>query len=510
MTVTAAPPELAALRGRLAEIADLRGVAALVRWDQHTMMPPRGAVARADRVATLDRTVHDRLVEPALARLLDELEPWIAGEDPDGDDTRLVALARRDHEKAVRVPRDLSAEMSHAAALGQHAWLEARAADDFSRFRDALERHLELRHRYAACFPEAEHPYDVLLDDFEPGMRTAEVVPILAELRAGLTPIVAATAQNDRPRNDGVLDGPFPIADQRVAALDVLAAVGFEPDAWRLDPAPHPFAMGIGTGDTRITTRYDEHDFGMALYSVLHEFGHGLYEASTAPALARTTLDAPASLAIHESQSRLWENLVGRSRPFCAWLLPRLRETLGTGGGLGELGVDRLFEAVNAVSRSLIRVEADETTYNLHIILRFELELALIEGRLAVDDLPAVWNERMATDLGVDVPDDNAGVLQDIHWGIGAIGYFATYTLGNLIAAQLWERLRADLPELDDQLERGEFAPLSEWLGEHIHRHGRKFLSRELLRRITGDELSPQPFLGYLRGRLADAGHLTV
>ena len=505
----AAPQELAALRARLAEIADLQSVAQLLSWDQHTMMPPAGGEVRADRSAALDRVLHERLIAPELGRLLDALEPWTAGEDPDSDDVRLVRWARRDHEKAVRVPADLSAELTRAASLGQRAWLEARQNSDFSRFRDALEHHLELRHRYIACFEGFDHPYDVLLDDFEPGMRTAEVVPVLAELREGLAPLVAATALDDRPRNDGVLAGPFPVEAQRAAVRDVLDHVGFDPRGWRLDTAPHPFASGIGRGDVRITTRYDEHELGMALFSALHEFGHGLYDQGTASgALSRTTLDAAASLAIHESQSRMWENFIGRSRPFCAWVLPRLQRTLGDAGGLGSLSPERLFEAVNAVSRSLIRVESDETTYNLHIVLRFELEVALVEGRLAVDDLPATWNERMATDLGVEVTDDADGVLQDIHWGMGAIGYFATYTLGNLVAAQLWERIRTDLPDLDAQIEAGEFAPLRTWLHEHVHRHGRKFEGRELLERITGSGLSAQPFLGYLRAKLADAGKL--
>jgi carboxypeptidase Taq len=504
----AEPAELAALRARFAELSDLQGVASLLNWDQQTMMPPRGMAVRAERSASLDRVIHARITDPELGRLLDALAPWEAGEDPDSDAASLVRLARRDHEKAVRVPAELSAAMVRASSLGTEAWLTARQSSDFSPFREALERHLELRHRYIACFEGFEHPYDVLLDDFEPGMRTAEVVPVLAELRTGLAPLVAAAAREGRPHNDGVLDGAYAVEDQRAAVLDVLGGVGFDPAGWRLDPAPHPFASGMGAGDIRITTRYDERELGMALFSALHEFGHGLYDSGAASgALARTTLDAPASLAIHESQSRLWENLVGRGRPFCAWVLPRLQRTLG---GLDGLTADRLFEGVNAVSRSLIRVEADETTYNLHIVLRFELELALIEGRLAVADLPAAWNERMASDLGVEVPDDASGVLQDIHWGAGALGYFSTYTLGNLVAAQLWERIRTDLPDLDERIETGDFAPLRAWLHEHIHRHGRKFEGRDLLRRVTGQPLSAQPFLAYLRAKLLDAGALTA
>lgn len=498
----AAPPELRALHERMAQLTDLGNIQSLLFWDQNTMMPPHGAAARADHSSTLELITHERLTDPEVARLLDALEPWAAGEDPDSDDVRLLAAVRRDHEKAVRVPNALAAEMSHADALGQQAWQEARAAADFSRFRDALARHIDLRHRYVACFEASEHPYDVLLDDFEPGLTTAELRPLFATLRDGLAPLVAAAGDRSRPRNEGVFAGPFEVEAQRRAVVDVLEAVGFDEDAWRLDPAPHPFAQSLATADVRITTRYDLHDFGVAHYSALHEFGHGLYEAGIAAELARTPLGQPVSLGLHESQSRLWENIVGRSRPFCAWVLPRLREHLGE--GLGDVDADRLYRAVNSVQPSLIRVDADETTYNLHIVLRFELELALVEGALRVDDVPAAWNEGMSRLLGVEVPDDAQGVLQDVHWGAGLFGYFPTYTLGNLIAAQLWSRLVADLPDVEERIAAGDFAPLREWLGEQIHRHGRKFPPRELLRRVTGEDLRTEPFLDYLRAKLAD------
>jgi carboxypeptidase Taq len=498
-----APPELGALREQMAQISDLGRIYALLFWDQNTMMPPRGAAARADQSATLELITHERLTDPDVGRLLDVLEPWAAGEDPDSDDVRLLAVVRRDHEKAVRVPSALAAEMSHASALGQQAWFQARAASDFSRFRDALARHVELRHRYVACFEPAGHPYDVLLDDFEPGLTTAELQPLFATLRDGLVPLVAAASgAAGRPRNEGVFAGPFEVESQRRAVVEVLDGVGFDEDAWRLDPAPHPFAQSLAPSDVRITTRYDLHDFGVALYSALHEFGHGLYEAGIAPALARTPLGSPVSLGVHESQSRLWENLVGRSRPFCAWVLPHLREHLGE--GLGSIDADGLYRAVNNVGPSLIRVDADETTYNLHIVLRFELELALIEGVLAVDDLPAAWNDGMARLLDVEVTDDAQGVLQDVHWGAGLFGYFPTYTLGNLMAAQLWSRVAVELPDIEELIAAGDFAPLREWLRENSHRHGRKFPPRELLHRVTGEELSPEPFLAYLRAKLAD------
>jgi carboxypeptidase Taq len=506
--VSAGPAELAALQERMVELTDLGRIHAMLFWDQNTMMPPNGAAARADHAATLEVISHDKLIDPEIGRLLDALEPWARDEDPDSDAVRLLAAVRRDHEKAVRVPTELAAEISHADAIGQQAWQEARAASDFSLFRDALERQIELRHRYVGCFDAAEHPYDILLDDFEPELTTAELKPLFATLRDNLVDLVADTAGEDGvARNDGVFSGPFEVDDQRRAVMAVLEAVGFDADGWRLDPAPHPFAQSLGPTDIRITTRYNLHDFGVAHFSALHEFGHGLYEAGIAPELARSPLGQPVSLGIHESQSRLWENVVGRSRPFCGWVLQMLREHLGPGIPT-RVDADALYRAVNSVQRSLIRVDADETTYNLHIILRFELELAMIEGALAVDDLPAAWDEGMHRLLGVEVPDAAQGVLQDVHWGAGLFGYFPTYTLGNLIAAQLWTRLRQDLPAIEQQLATGELAPLRDWLREHIHRHGRKYPPRELLLRVTGDTLRPEPFLDYLRAKLADAGSL--
>jgi carboxypeptidase Taq len=503
--VTTPPPELAALRTRMAELSDLHGIGGLLAWDQQTMMPPGGAAACWEYGATLARVIHARETDPELGRLLDVLEAWTATEDPDGDDARLVVWARRDFEKATRVPADLAAEMTRAKAHGQLAWQEARAANDFGRFKDALAHQVELRHRYIECFDGHGHPYDVLLDDFEPGLTTAELRPLFAEIRDQLVPLVAAAGDAGQPRNDGVFHGDHPVDAQRIAILDVLEGMGYDPDSWRLDSALHPFASGIALTDVRLTTKYDEHDFGVALYSVLHEFGHGLYEAQVDPDLSRTTLDDPVSLGVHESQSRLWENVVGRSRPFCAWMAARLADRLPAGTDAA-----RLYRAVNTVQPSLIRIEADETTYNLHIVLRFELELALVEGSLEVADLPAAWDEGMERLLGIEVSGAADGVLQDVHWSAGLMGYSPTYTLGNLIAAQLWERTTEDLPDLDAQLERGEFAPLHEWLREHVHRHGRKFPPRELLRRVTGDDLRTEPFLRYLRGKLADAGVLAT
>ena len=504
MSVPAAPPALDALRARAGELADLGAVGSLLFWDRSTQMPHGGAAARAEQAATLQRIHHERLTDPRIGGWLDEAEAWAAGEDPDSVAAREVAQMRRDHEKAVRVPVDLAADLARASGLGEAAWMDARAADDFGLVRDALARHLELRHRYVACFPDAEHPYDALLDDYEPGATTAMVRPLFEDLREGLVPLVAECGDPEQPRNAGLLDGEFPVAVQEAALLDMAAAFGFDHRRWRLDQAAHPFAQALDISDVRITTKYDTSDLGVALYSLLHEFGHGLYDANVDPALRRTAIGKADSLGLHESQSRLWENALGRSEPFCRWVLPVLRRHLD----LGDVTPERLFWGVNTVQPSHIRIYADETTYNLHIVLRFELELALIEGRLGVDELPDAWGEGMRRLLGIEVRSDGEGVLQDIHWSAGLIGYFPTYTLGNLASAQLWETLRGDLPDLDAQVERGEFGALVEWLRERVHRHGRRFTPPEVLRRATGAELATEPLLRYLREKLLAAGVL--
>jgi carboxypeptidase Taq len=452
--------------------------------------------------ATLARIAHAHLTDPEVGRLLDSLDGWVRSSDPDSDEVRLVRQARREHSKAVRVPPDLAAELSHAAALGQQAWMQARAQSDFRLFRDALARQLDLRYRYVACFDGYAHPYDVLLDDFEPELTTEELRPLFAELREALVPLVAEYSEPDRPPYDGLFAGPWEPDVQNAAIVEVLEALGFDRDGWRLDAAPHPFAQGLDPSDIRITTRYDRNDFGTAFYAAMHEFGHGLYEAQIPRRWVRTPIGQAVSLGVHESQSRLWENLVGRGLPFCTWVAPRLSRALP---GLGDVEPQRLFRAVNTVRPSLIRVEADETTYNLHIILRFELELAMLAGELAVDDLPAAWNEGFHRLLGIEVPDDARGVLQDIHWGSGLIGYFPTYTLGNLMGAQLWERANADLPGLDEAIEAGSFALLREWLRGAVHDKGAALPPRELLRSATGQELSIEPFVRYLSGKLAAA-----
>jgi carboxypeptidase Taq len=501
--------ELSELHRRAREIADLNGIGGLLLWDQNTMMPPGGAGARADQFEALERIQHAQLTDPGLARVLDALEPWAAGEDPDSDDVRLIAVLKRDHEKAVRVPTELAAELSSAAAHAQQAWLAAREKSDYGRFAPSLERILDLQQRYIACFDgtgEYAHPYDILLDDYEPGLTTAEIREIFGVLQDELVPLVSAAAAAGE---DGrVFPGHFPAEAQKPFAEELLHTVGADAEHWRLDPSVHPFARSMAHTDVRLTTRWEPDDLAMAFYSCLHEFGHGLYEAQMAPTHYRTTLAEAAGLGTHESQSRLWENIVGRGKPFCEWVLPVMRRHLG--GPFDAWDADQLYRSVNQVRLSLIRIEADETTYNLHIALRFELELALVEGRLSVAELPDAWDEATHRLLGLETPTIQQGVLQDIHWGTGMIGYFPTYTIGNLMSAQLWRGLRADQPDIDELIAAGDFGPLREWLRDNIHRHGRKFDSRELLRRATGEELSVEPFLEYLEGKLLDAGLLTA
>jgi carboxypeptidase Taq len=500
------PGQLTELRERLAEFTDLRRAAQLLEWDQQTMMPPRGAPARAEALATLERISHDMFVSAETGNLLESAAAGLNGADPDSDDVRLVAVVRRHWEKDRRVPTELAADMVRAASIGQEVWATARANSDFASFAPYLERTIELKRRYVECFEGFEGfecPYDVLLDDFEPQMTTREVSSLFAELKSELAPVIAKIVEQGGAVDASPVHGHFPLAGQRELVAGVVRLMGFDRAGWRLDDTVHPFASGISHGDVRITNRWDETYLSAGLYGAMHECGHGLYEAGVDPALERTPLGQGESLGLHESQSRLWENMVGRSRAFSGVLAPRVAELFG--GSLAQLDADSLYRAVNRVEPTFIRVEADEATYGLHIVLRFELEQELIEGRVAVRELPEVWNARFKEYLGLDVQDDADGVLQDIHWSAGLVGYFPTYALGNLIAGQLWERAHADIGGLDDLLASGQLAPLREWLREHIHRHGAKYPTRELLERVVGGPIAVGPFVAYLKAKLGDA-----
>src|SRR5687767_13105195 len=409
---------LAVLKERVGEIQDLDRTSSLLGWDQQVKMPPGGGGVRAEQLATVGRIAHEALTSDDMSRLLDELAPVEETLEYDSNEASLIRLVRRDWEKARRVPSELRAEMTRAASLAMPVWVKARQESDFSQFLPALRSNFELRRQYVECFDDYDEPYDVLLDDFEPGMKTAEVRAVFARLKEEQVPLVAAArAEGERPAR-GV---SFSIERQKEFELKVIERFGFDPSEWRLDTAVHPFAASIATTDIRLTTRYFDDNLD-GLFGSMHETGHGLYEHGVARELERTPLAHGASLGFHESQSRLWENMVGRSLPFWRHFFPQLQASFP--GALGGASLDDWYRSVNWVEPSLIRVEADEATYNLHIILRFELEQELLAGSLDLAELPSIWNERMQEYLGVEPPDDAQGVLQDMHWAVGAIGYF--------------------------------------------------------------------------------------
>jgi carboxypeptidase Taq len=487
------------LKERLGEVTDLGKVARLMSWDQQTMMPPAGTGHRADQAATVQRLAHELFTDPEVGRLLDELQPLETSLDPDSDDAALIRLTRRDYEKAVRVPASLRAKMAHAAAGARFVWGKAKAEADFPSFLPSLERIVELKLEYVDCVADrAAERYDVLLDDYEPETTTAEVRTLFEELKPPLVELIAEL--RERNVDDSFLHGYFALDRQRDLAHEVIELFGHRPDSWRLDPTEHPFASGPGRDDVRITTNYHS-DSLESLFSTMHEYGHGLYSHQLPQHLERLPTGQSCSLGIHESQSRLWENLVGRSLPFWRLFYPRLQETYPE--RLADVDLERFHAGINAVRPGLIRIQADEVTYGMHVMLRFELEQDIVEGRVDLRDLPQRWNEKMWEYLGVEVPDDGQGVLQDVHWSGGSIGYFSTYLLGTVASVQIWQAVRRDLPELDEQVGRAEFAPLREWLGEHVHVLGCKYSPQETLRRATGSTLDPQPYLDYLRGKYA-------
>ena len=471
------------LRGRVAELADLASVEMLVDWDQLVMMPADGGPARAQQLGSLARMMHELATADDIGRWLTELD----GSELADIDRDIVRLARRDWERARRVPEDLAVEAARAAADGQESWQQARAADDFAAFAPALERNVELARRRAECLAQdGQSHYEALLSDFDHGLGAEEVRRVFGALGDALAPLVARAGEvTPRPRLQ------VPVAAQHAAVTSVLARLGVEPSSWRVDVSAHPFTAWVGAGDTRITTRYSDGDVE-SLLSSLHEYGHALYERQVDRALLRTNLAGGASMSIHESQSKLWENHVARSPAFANVLAGEL----GTAGF--QISAADLHTALVGVEPTPIRVSADPLTYPLHIILRFELELAMIEGDLAVADLPGAWREGMRRLLGVEVPSDALGCMQDVHWSAGSFGYFPTYALGCLIAAQMWEAMEGELGSREQDLSRGEVEPIQRWLGENVHRFGRRLDTGELVQRSTGRPLEVDPFMRYV------------
>ena len=506
MTRTAPPSSLSApyaeLLARLREAAALGSIRATLSWDQETMMPPAAASFRAEEMALLATLEHQRVTDPRIAELLGacEADPALASDEDARANLREI---RRDHERATKLPTDLVAELTRTASQAIEVWRDARAAGDFASFRPWLEKIVALNVRKAECYgaPPGGEIYDALLEDYEPGVSAKRVEAVFDPLRAALAPLLARVLEAGRRPDDAPQRVRIPIPLQKELNRLVAERIGFDFSAGRLDVSTHPFTEGLAPGDTRITTRYSDDRFADALGSTLHEAGHALYEQGLPKdALHGQPLGEAAGLGLHESQSRLWENHVGRSRAFWAWALPEAKRIAG--GPLDPFDVDDVWETVNLVRPSLIRVESDETTYNLHVMLRFDLERALVRGDLKPADVPGAWNERVRKDLGLEVPDDRSGCLQDIHWSAGAIGYFPTYTLGTLYAAQMWEAIVAAIPDLEVRVSRGDFAPLLAWLRTNVHSHGRRYRAAELCERLTGAALSHEPMLRHLEAKL--------
>ena len=496
----------ARLLSELREIALLRSVSSLLSWDEQTHLPPRGASHRAAQAGLLATLAHARLTSPKLGDLLAAAESDLSTSDRTGDSDAAVNLreTRRSYERERKLPPELVEELSRTEVLAQQAWADARAKSDFPAFEPWLKKTLDLKRRQADCigFAATGDPYDALLDEYEPGETAAGIARVFQSLRGPLVDLIGRVAESPRKAPAHLLARHFPAAAQEKLAREAAAAVGFDFSAGRLDVSVHPFCSDLGPGDVRITTRYREDDFGDAFFGVLHEAGHALYEQGLPPAHFGTPLCEAVSLGIHESQSRMWENFVGRGRPFWRWCLPKARHVFPQ--ALEGVSEDDWHFAVNDVRPSFIRTESDEATYNLHVLLRFELERAMVRGELSVRDVPAAWDEKMRHYLGVTPPNDALGCLQDIHWSGGSFGYFPTYTLGNLYAAQFFEKARADLGDLDASIAAGDFAPLLGWLREKIHRHGKRFTARRLVREVTGDDLRAEPLLNHLRSKAAE------
>ncbi len=483
------------------ETALLESVTELLGWDERTMLPPAGGDYRAEQISYLSGLVHQRHTDARMGEWLAELADSPLASDQNSDTGATIRHIRRDYEKRVKLPQSLVEELARLSVLGQQAWVKARKNDDFKSFQPLLEKIVKLKREQADAIGYEDCAYDALLDDYEPEERTANVTKVLTALREDLVPLVAEIADSNRAAPVDILTRRYPVAVQESFGKSAAAKIGFDFERGRLDVTHHPFCCGVGPNDCRITTRYNERHFPGAFFGILHEAGHGIYDQGLRNDWFGLPPGSAVSLGIHESQSRMWENFVGRSNAFWQYFYGRAQEAFPE--ALGDVPLDDFYFAVNDVRPSLIRVEADEATYNLHIIVRFELEQALLNGDLQPADLPDAWNEKYEQYLGIQPPNNADGVLQDVHWSSTAIGYFPTYSLGNLYAAQFFEQADKDLGGLSDQFARGEFQPLREWLTTNIYHRGRCYSPAELAQTITGRPLSHKPLIKYLRSKLA-------
>jgi carboxypeptidase Taq len=493
--------QLQELKTRMAEIFDLQAASALLGWDQQTYMPPGGAVNRGHQLATLQQIAHVKLVSEEIGRLLDDLQPYVSQLDPDSFDARYVRVTKRHYEKEIKVPVEWVMQFSQVTTEAYSAWGKARADNDFPSFQPYLEKILDLAHRYSGFFTPYDHVYDPLVDVFEPGLKTVDIKAIFNTVRPQQVELIRKISSCPQV-DDTFMHLAYDEQKQWDFGVALITKMGYDWTHGRQDKTLHPFSTSFGLGDVRITTRVYPDHMSTALFGTLHETGHAMYELGADPSLDRTPLLGGASSGLHESQSRMWENFVGRSLPFWQNFYATLQMYFPS--QLSNVPLEAFYKGINKVQPSLIRVEADEATYNLHIMLRMELEIAMMEGKLAIKDLPEAWNSRFQEYLGIAPPDNASGVLQDVHWSGGMIGYFPSYALGNLIAAQLWELINKDIPDLPEQIRRGEFGPWLAWLREKIHKHGSMFEPQELIQRVTGSKIDPAPYMLYLTKKYSD------
>lgn len=483
------------------EVTDLNHAQAVLGWDQQVYMPRGGAADRGDVLETLAALSHKKFTSDEMGKLLDELKPYAETLDADSDDACLIKRVAHDYEKSTRIPDRWVADFARETTLAQTTWEQAKTEDKFEIFRPNLEKVVELRQEYAGYFKPYDHIYDPLLDDFEPGLKTAEVQRIFNLLRPQQVELLKAIAAKPEI-DDSFLHVFYAEQGQWDFGVDVATHMGYNWHCGRQDRSMHPFTTSFGIDDVRITTHFYPERMASAIFSTIHESGHALYEQGISKTLHRTPLADGASMAVHESQSRMWENLVGRSRAFWKYFFPRLVKIFPQ--QLANVSMEQFYRAINKVQPSFIRTDADEATYNLHVMLRMELEIGLMEGRIEVKDLPELWNAKMKEYLGVVPPTNREGVLQDVHWSGGSFGYFPTYALGNLVSAQIWEKVNQDLPNLEDQFSQGKFDELLGWLRTKIHRFGKKYESQDLIKKVTGSGITPEPYIRYLKGKYSD------
>ncbi|RIK22754.1 MAG: carboxypeptidase [Anaerolineae bacterium] len=487
------------LKDRLREVEDLQLVSALLNWDQSTYMPPGGAAARGRQMSLVARLGHEKLIDPAVGRLLDDLQPYAEGLDPDSDDAALIRVTRRQYDKSVRVPPRLLAQFNEHGAASYQAWTVARPANDFKAVQPMLEKTLDFSRQLADCFPGYEHIADPLIDYSDEGMKAESVRTLFANLREQLVPLLKEVLSQPVV-DDSSVHQFFPEDKQRTFGERVIRDLGYDFNRGRQDKTHHPFMTKFSLGDVRITTRFQEDYLANGLFSTIHESGHAMYEQGIDMKYEASPLAHGTSAGVHESQSRLWENVVGRSRAFWGHYYPGLQELFPE--QLGDVSLETFYRAINKVQPSVIRTEADQMTYDLHVMIRFDLELAMLEGSLEVRDLPDAWMARYESDLGITAKDDRDGCLQDVHWFAGPIGgSFQGYTLGNIMAAMFYRQALLAHPEIPAQIGSGEFGTLHGWLTDNIYRHGAKFTANDLVQRVTGGQLTIEPYISYLRGK---------